>query len=136
MSSRVRLLWVHAFRIVGGTILAPGSVGPGVPMAFREMIGTGSRRRAPRGGRSDRSSRRLHRAIWLVWLFLAIARIDTVNAIVQSLRYDVTFVRPRRELGDRDPLCPGLAGEQPHDLPAAHPAGQPDHRDGNAPMTT
>jgi hypothetical protein len=24
------LLWVHAFRIVGGTILAPGSVGPGV----------------------------------------------------------------------------------------------------------
>src|SRR2546427_2230222 len=26
------LLWVHVFRIVGGTILAPGTVGPGVPM--------------------------------------------------------------------------------------------------------
>ena len=33
---------------------------------------------------------RLPRAIWLVWLFLDIATIDTVNAIVQSLRYDVT----------------------------------------------
>ena len=33
------LLWVHVFRIVGGTILAPGAVGPGVPMEFREMIG-------------------------------------------------------------------------------------------------
>src|SRR5882672_8964643 len=35
------LLWVHAFRIVGGTILAPGAVGPGVPMEFRKMIGYG-----------------------------------------------------------------------------------------------
>src|SRR6267378_4213093 len=35
------LLWVHAFRIVGGTILAPGAVGPGVPMEFRTMIGYG-----------------------------------------------------------------------------------------------
>ena len=31
----VPLLWVHAFRIVGATILAPGSVGPGVPTEFR-----------------------------------------------------------------------------------------------------
>src|SRR5258706_7309174 len=28
------LLWVHAFRIVGGTILAPGAVDAGVPMDF------------------------------------------------------------------------------------------------------
>src|SRR5437899_12421248 len=35
------LLWVHAFRIVGGTILAPGAVGPGVPLEFRRMIGYG-----------------------------------------------------------------------------------------------
>jgi hypothetical protein len=35
------LLWVHVFRIVGGTILAPGAVGPGVPTEFREMIGDG-----------------------------------------------------------------------------------------------
>jgi hypothetical protein len=33
--------WVHAFRIVGGTILAPGAIGPGVPTEFREMIGYG-----------------------------------------------------------------------------------------------
>ncbi|HEY6680856.1 MAG TPA: hypothetical protein VI276_06570 [Actinomycetota bacterium] len=31
----VPLLWVHAFRIVGGTILAPGAVGPGVPTEFQ-----------------------------------------------------------------------------------------------------
>src|SRR2546423_11203934 len=37
----VPLLWVHAFRTVGGTILAPGAVSPGVPMEFRTMIGFG-----------------------------------------------------------------------------------------------
>src|SRR5258706_175387 len=37
----VPLLWVHAFRMVGGTILAPGAVDAGVPMAFRVMIGYG-----------------------------------------------------------------------------------------------
>lgn len=35
------LLWVHAFRIVGGTIIAPGSVAAGVPVEFRMMIGYG-----------------------------------------------------------------------------------------------
>ena len=37
----VPLLWVHAFRIVGGTILAPGAVDAGVPMDFRVMVGDG-----------------------------------------------------------------------------------------------
>src|SRR5438093_9064996 len=37
----VPLLWIHAFRIVGGTILAPGAVDAGVPMEFRAMIGYG-----------------------------------------------------------------------------------------------
>ena len=37
----VPLLWVHAFRTIGGTILAPGAVGPGVPTEFRTMIGYG-----------------------------------------------------------------------------------------------
>src|SRR5258708_29852697 len=32
------LLWVHTFRIVGGTILAPGAVYAGVPIYFRGMI--------------------------------------------------------------------------------------------------
>src|SRR5437870_6174706 len=35
------LLWVHAFRIVGGTILAPGAVAAAVPSEFRTMIGIG-----------------------------------------------------------------------------------------------
>src|SRR2546430_16924101 len=39
----VPLLWVHAFRVVGGSILAPGAVGPGVPMEFRAVVGYGDR---------------------------------------------------------------------------------------------
>src|SRR6266508_2500426 len=35
------LLWVHAFRIVGGTILAPGAVEDSVPIVFRVMFGYG-----------------------------------------------------------------------------------------------
>ena len=37
----VPLLWIHASRIVGGTILAPGAVDAGVPMDFRVMVGDG-----------------------------------------------------------------------------------------------
>ena len=37
----VPLLWVHAFRLVGGTILAPGTVEEGLPIEFRMMIGYG-----------------------------------------------------------------------------------------------
>jgi hypothetical protein len=62
------LLWVHAFRIVGGTILAPGSVGPGVPTEFRTMIGG---------------------AIAFVWVCVIVGMLDTVNAIIQSMRFSV-----------------------------------------------
>src|ERR1700730_4394449 len=86
----VPLLWIHAFRIVGGTILAPGSVDSAVPNEFRTMIGFGDmatavlallalialRRRAPF-------------AIALVWLCLGVGLIDTVNAIIQSMRFSV-----------------------------------------------
>src|ERR1700694_2893766 len=37
----VPLVWIHAFRIVGGTILAPGAVDATVPIDFRTMIGYG-----------------------------------------------------------------------------------------------
>ena len=37
----VPLVWIHVFRIAGGTILAPGAVGDAVPMDFRTMIGYG-----------------------------------------------------------------------------------------------
>src|SRR5258706_1603566 len=38
----VPLLWVHAFRIVGGTILAPGSVEAGVALGFPGVIWDGA----------------------------------------------------------------------------------------------
>ena len=86
----VPLLWVHAFRIIGGSILAPGAVGPGVPTEFREMIGYG-----------DMATAFLAlfalialRASWTyaiasVWLCVTVGMLDTGNAIIQSMRYSV-----------------------------------------------
>jgi hypothetical protein len=84
------LLWVHAFRIVGGTILAPGAVGPGVPMAFRTMIGYGDLMTALLALLALTALRaRLPRAIALVWLCVTVGMLDTVNAIIQSMRFNV-----------------------------------------------
>lgn len=86
----VPLLWVHAFRIVGGSILAPGAVGPGVPAGFRQMIGYGDMATAflalfaliaLRAGWTY--------AIASVWLCVAVGMLDTGNAIIQSMRYSV-----------------------------------------------
>src|SRR5712691_10087903 len=84
------LLWVHAFRVVGGTILAPGSVAAGVPMEFRHMIGYGDMATAAPALLALIALRtRFSRAIALVWLFLIVGMLDTVNAIIQSVRFDV-----------------------------------------------
>ena len=37
----VPLVWVHAFRMIGGTVLAPGAVGLGVPLLFQRLVGYG-----------------------------------------------------------------------------------------------
>ena len=86
----IPLLWVHVFRVAGATILAPGAVDSGIPEAFRTMVGLGDlatavlalaaivllRRRAPM-------------AIAVAWLCLIVGTADTINAIIQSVRYDV-----------------------------------------------
>jgi len=86
----VPLLWVHVFRVAGATILAPGAIDPGIPLDFQTTVGLGDfatavlalvaivalRQRAPG-------------AIALVWLCLLVGTADTVNAIIQSVRYDV-----------------------------------------------
>lgn len=88
------LLWVHAFRIVGGTILAPGAVDPGVPAAFRTMVGLGDLATAFLALLAIVALRaRLPGAIGLVWLCLIVGALDTANAIVQSVGYNV-FVYP------------------------------------------
>jgi hypothetical protein len=84
------LLWIHAFRVVGGTILAPGAVDPGVPMEFRTMVGYGDLVTSALALLALIALRaRLTGAIALVWLCLAVGLVDTVNAIVQSTRYGV-----------------------------------------------
>ncbi len=90
----VPLLWVHVFRIVGGTILAPGAVDSGVPTEFRVMIGYGDMATAVLALIALIALRaRFGGAIALVWLFVIAATLDTLNAIVQSMR-DSVFAYP------------------------------------------
>jgi len=90
----VPLLWIHAFRIVGGTILAPGAVDAGVPMDFRVMIGYGDLATAFLALLALIALRaRFSGAIALVWLFIIVGMLDTLNAIIQSVRYGV-FIYP------------------------------------------
>ena len=84
------LLWVHAFRVVGGTIMAPGAVDAGVPMTFRTMIGYGDLATAILALAALIALRaRLRGAFALVWLCVIVGTLDTANAIVQSMRYSV-----------------------------------------------
>ena len=86
----VPLLWVPAFRTVGGTILAPGSVEAAVPMAFRVMIGYGDLATAFLALLALIALRaRFSGAISLVWLCMIVGNLDTLNAIIQSVRYNV-----------------------------------------------
>ena len=83
----VPLLWVHAFRIVGGTILAPGAVDAGVPMEFRVMIGYGDLATAFLALLALLALRaRFSGAIAVVWLCISVGMLDTLNAIIQSVR--------------------------------------------------
>src|SRR5207237_9255727 len=71
------LLWVHAFRIVGGTILAPGAVDAAVPAEFRTMIGYGDITTAVLALIALLALRyRLTWAIALVWVCLTVGMLD------------------------------------------------------------
>jgi len=119
----VPLLWVHAFRVVGGTILAPGAVGPGVPTEFRTMIGYGDLITACLALLALTALRiRVQGAIALVWLFLIVGTLDTANAIVQSVRFSVFTYALGVNWGNRDHLCASVTGEQPSDR---HPTAGP-----------
>lgn len=86
----VPLVWIHAFRIAGGTILAPGAVDSAVPMEFRTMIGYGDMATALLALLALIAlRRRMSIAIPLVWLCLVVGLLDTVNAIIQSMRFSV-----------------------------------------------
>jgi hypothetical protein len=86
----VPLVWIHAFRIVGGTILAPGAVDASVPADFRTMIGYGDMATALLALLALIALRfRWRGAIALVWICIAVGLLDTVNAIIQSMRDSV-----------------------------------------------
>ena len=84
------LLWVHVFRVAGGTVLAPGAVAAAVPIAFVRMVGYGDLITAALALIALAALRaRLSGAIALAWTVLVVGMTDTVNAIIQSMRYSV-----------------------------------------------
>ncbi len=86
----VPLVWVHVWRIVGGTILAPGAVDAGVPTDFRVMVGLGDLATAVLALLALIALRACSSgALALVWLFVVVGLLDTLNAIVQSMRVSV-----------------------------------------------
>src|SRR5438132_12223247 len=86
----VPLVWVHAFRMVGGTILAPGAVDAAVPSEFRTMIGLGDIATAFLALVALVAVRyRMSWAIASVWVVLVVGLLDTVNAIIESMRFSV-----------------------------------------------
>ena len=90
----VPLLWVHVFRVLGGTILAPGSVDAGVPMEFRTPVGYGDMATGVLALVALIALRiRFPGAIALVWLFVVFGTLDTTNAVVRSM-LDNVFAYP------------------------------------------
>jgi hypothetical protein len=88
------LLWVHAARVVGGAVLAPAAVGAGVPILFQRLVGIGDIVTAAIAIIALIMLRyRIVGAIAAVWLLLIFGMLDTVDAIIQSLRYQV-FSQP------------------------------------------
>jgi hypothetical protein len=86
----VPLIWVHVFRVVGGSILAPASVGPSVPAEFRELVGYGDMITGALALIALILLRvRGEKALWFVWLFVIVGLADTVNAVIQSMRFNV-----------------------------------------------
>src|SRR5215470_9403565 len=81
------LLWVHAFRVIGGAILAPGSVEAAVPAAFRVMVGYGDLLSAALALAALVALRaRFSWAVAVAWLMVVAGNLDTLNAVIQSLR--------------------------------------------------
>jgi hypothetical protein len=81
------LVWVHAFRMIG-------AVGVGVPLLFQRMVGIGDLVTAVLALLALAALRaRASGAIALVWLVLVVGTADTINAIIQSMRYGV-FTHP------------------------------------------
>ncbi len=74
----------------GGTILAPGAVDVRVPTEFRMMIGFGDLATAVLALLALIALRnRYPGAIAMVWLCIIVGTLDTVNAIIQSVRDSV-----------------------------------------------
>jgi hypothetical protein len=84
----VPLIWVHAFRSVGLTILAPGAVDVSVPADFQAMIGYGDLASTVLALLSLLALHyRIKGAIVFVWVFNVIGMLDVINAFIQSIRY-------------------------------------------------
>ncbi len=86
------LLWIHAFRIVGGTILAPDAVDSKVPIEFRVMIGYGDLATAVLALLALIALRkRFPGAIALVWLCMQFASLADALPKELQTRFELGF---------------------------------------------
>lgn len=84
------LVWVHAFRHVGLTILAPGAADPGIPIALPTMIAYGDLASGMLALIALFALRwKLAGAIALVWVFNVVGVADLASATVQGIRHQV-----------------------------------------------
>src|SRR5262249_19055592 len=84
------LLGVHAFRVAGGAVLAPGAVAAAVPIAFQRLVGYGDLITAALALIALAALRaRLAGAIPLTWTVLVVGLADTIAPALQSVRYSV-----------------------------------------------
>ena len=85
-------LWInfYRFRVADRAVLAPGAVAAAVPIAFQRMVGFGDLITAALALIALAVLRaRLAGAIALAWTVLVVGMADTINAIIQSMRYSV-----------------------------------------------
>ena len=89
-SALIPLLWVHAFRVIGLTILAPGAVDQNIPAELREMIAYGDLSAAVLALLSLLAlNKGMKHAIALVWIFNVVGVLDLTAAFIQGVRHSI-----------------------------------------------
>lgn len=89
MEALIPLVWIHAFRNVGLTILAPGAVDPSLPQSFSVQIGYGDLASSLLAILSLFALRaKAPFALVLVWILNIVSVLDLSNAALQAILID------------------------------------------------
>ena len=88
-SALVPLIWIHVFRNIGLSILAPGAVDPTLPADFTNGVAYGDLAAAILAILSLLALRyRMPGAVILVWVFVVVGTADLILAVINGVRVD------------------------------------------------